>query len=93
MKIHASVGDFAGDKDAAAHIRETYLKIELARGRSPILDFAAVTLATQSFIHALLAAVVREDPGSLERIQFQNCNESIREVIEIVVEYAQDQFD
>ena len=93
MRIYASVGPFAGDKDAAAHIRETYLKPEIMKGNVALLDFADVNLATQSFIHALIAAVVRNDPDSLDKINFSNCNDEIRSVIQIVVDYAQNQFE
>lgn len=90
MRIHASVGTFAGDKDAAAHIRDSYLRPTLAKGKMAILDFSEVELATQSFVHAMVAAVIRDDPGSLDRIDFKNCNDAIKSVIQIVVEYAQD---
>ena len=93
MKIHASVGDFAGDKEAAAHIRETYLRRCLSKNEPAILDFVDVGLATQSFIHALVAAVVRENPDNLDLIEFKNCNSEIRAVIGIVVEYAQEDFE
>lgn len=93
MKIHASAGEFAGNKDAAAHIRENYLKYELKKRHAVVLDFEDVGLATQSFIHALIAEVVREDPNALELIDFKNCNEEIQALIEIVVEYAQNQYE
>ncbi|UFS59058.1 STAS-like domain-containing protein [Subtercola endophyticus] len=93
MKIHASTGNFAGDKDAAAHIRDTYLRPTLARGKTALLDFSHVELATQSFVHALLAAIVRENPDSLEKIDFKHCNDAIKDIIQIVVEYAQDDFE
>lgn len=93
MKVLDRTGSFAGDKDAAAAIREQYVRPSLAAGRAVVLDFQGVDLATQSFIHALIAGVVRDDPASLERIAFKNCNESVRSLIEIVVEYAQDEFE
>lgn len=93
MKLVTKTGAFAGDKDAAAQVRDTYIRPALERGRTVVLDFAGVDLATQSFIHALIAAVVREDPATLERIDFKNCNDSVRSLVEIVVEYAQDEFE
>lgn len=93
MRIFSSVGDFAGDKDAAAHIRDTYVRPNLEKGRAVLLDFTGVELATQSFVHALLAAVVREDPDSLETIDFEGCNDSVRELIQLVVDYAQDSYE
>ena len=93
MKIYASVGDFAGDKDAAAHIRETYLRRSVERHEPAVLDFVGVDLATQSFVHALVASIIREDSANLDLIEFKNCNPEIRTIIQIVVEYSQEEFD
>lgn len=93
MKVASKTGEFAGDKDVAAEIRDDYVRPRLERGKSVVLDFDKVDLATQSFIHALIAAVVRDNPDNLDRITFKNCNESVRSLIEIVVEYAQDEFE
>jgi hypothetical protein len=93
MKVVTRTGSFAGDKDAAASIREDYLRPNIAKGIDVLLDFDEVDLATQSFIHALIAAIVREDPASLDHIAFKNCNDNVRSLIEIVVEYAQDEFE
>ncbi|WP_423779703.1 STAS-like domain-containing protein [Cellulosimicrobium cellulans] len=91
-KVFQYAGAFAGDKDAAARLRDEALRPRLLKGRRAILDFDKVELATQSFIHALLAAIVREDPSRLEKIDFKHCNDDIQSVIEIVVEYAQEEF-
>jgi hypothetical protein len=93
MKVVTRTGSFAGDKDAAATIREEYVRPELAKGADVVLDFDGVDLATQSFIHALIAAVVRENPDNLDHLAFKNCNENVQSLIEIVVEYAQDEFE
>jgi hypothetical protein len=93
MRVFDSAGEFAGDKDAAATIRDDYIRPTLAKGKRVDLDFSGVDLATQSFIHALIAGVVRDNPGNLDAIAFKNCNESVRSLVEIVVEYAQDDFE
>ena len=93
MKIYASTGPFAGDKDAATYIRITYVRRALERGEPVVLDFDNVRLATQSFIHALIADVVRSDPTTLDQIEFKNCNPEIQAIIEIVVSYAQEWVD
>ena len=93
MKVIEYAGAFAGDKDAAAELREKYVRPALVKGGTAVLDFSGVELATQSFIHALIAAIVRESPSNLERIEFKECNDSIRSLVEIVVEYAQDEFE
>jgi hypothetical protein len=91
-RVFDSAGSFAGDKDAAAEIRESYLKPRLAAGEAAQLDFSDVDFATQSFVHALLSAVVRDDPASLDRIEFLSCNDDVQSLIEIVVEYSQEEF-
>lgn len=93
MKIAVHTGPFAGDKDAAASIRDEYIRPNLANGNEILLDFHEVDLATQSFIHALIASVVREKPENLDYISFKNCNDNVQALIEIVVEYAQDEFE
>ncbi|WP_067246351.1 STAS-like domain-containing protein [Microbacterium resistens] len=93
MKIFDVSGAFAGDKDVAASIRDDYIRVNLAKKKRAVLDFARVDLATQSFIHAMIAGVVRDNPEYLDKIDFKNCNESVRSLIEIVVEYAQDEFE
>lgn len=90
MKIYASTGPIAGDKDAAAFIRETYLKRGISRSEPLVLDFDNIELVTQSFIHALIAEIVRRDASCLDQIQFKNCKTEIQTIIEIVVEYAQE---
>lgn len=93
IRVVQFAGTFAGDKDAAARIRQEALVPALERNQDVILDFKDVDLATQSFVHAMLAAVVRDRPASLEHIMFENCNESIKSLIQIVVEYAQQDLD
>lgn len=93
IAIAKDSGAFAGDKDAAAKIREKQIRPALRGGGDVILDFDSVEFATQSFIHALLAAVVRADPQILERMQFKNCNETVQSLVTIVVEYAQEELE
>jgi anti-anti-sigma regulatory factor len=83
-------GSFGGDKDAAAKVRDELLKPALKEATADVIvDFVDVEFVTQSFIHALLSAVVRKEPSALNRLRFDNCSESVREIIEIVVQYSQ----
>jgi hypothetical protein len=91
IQISRFAGSFAGDKDAAAKIRDEKLVPALASGGGVVLDFEDVDLATQSFIHALLSNVIRSSPDILERTSFERCNPSIQELIEIVAEYSQEE--
>jgi anti-anti-sigma regulatory factor len=90
-RVYDVDGTFGGDKDAAARIREELLKPALGRpGVEVVIDFAKVEFATQSFAHALLSSIVRRRPADLERITFEHCSDSVREIIEIVVQYSQE---
>lgn len=93
VRLHELTGDFAGDKDVARNIRETELLPALREGGKIALDFAGVSGATQSFVHALISEAIRQHGGeALDRIEFKNCNETVRKVVTIVVEYTQESF-
>jgi hypothetical protein len=93
VRVADTAGSFAGDKDAAAAIRDSYLLPTLADGGLVTLDFSGVDLATQSFIHALIASAIRSSADALDQISFVSCNANVQSIIEIVVEYAQDDFE
>jgi STAS-like domain of unknown function (DUF4325) len=91
IKLLDNVGDFAGDKDVAAALRTDTLEPAMLAGTPVVLDFEGVELATQSFIHALISELVRATKfDALKLIEFRHCSESIRELIEIVAEYSQE---
>ncbi|MBS1842947.1 MAG: STAS-like domain-containing protein [Actinobacteria bacterium] len=84
-------GEFAGDKDVARKIREDILKPRLLGKEDVAIDFAGVELATQSFLHALISSLVRTvEFDALAMIEFRNCNPVVRELIEIVADYSQE---
>jgi hypothetical protein len=79
----------AEDKDAARHIRERVVLPALAVGQTVTLDFRNVELATQSFIHALISAPVREyGADALKHIKFKNCTDDVQSLIITVLEYT-----
>jgi hypothetical protein len=83
------VGSFAEDKDAAARLRKDIIIPVLESGKKITLDFAGVTLVTQSFIHALISQPLREHGESaLNLITFVNCTPVARGIIETVVQYV-----
>lgn len=89
VRLADRVGTFAEDKDAAAQIRREELLPALDRAEPIELDFAEITLTTQSFIHALLSQALRmygED--ALKHIKFKNCATAPRGIIETVVQYV-----
>jgi len=84
-------GTFAEDKDVALKIRKDNIIPILSSGAIVEIDFSGIEDATQSFVHALLSDVVRKmGEDILDRITFKNCNDRVRTIIEIVVEYSQD---
>ncbi len=91
IELLSRTGDFAEDKDVAKKIRIIEIDPEIKQNKKIQLDFAGVTSATQSFIHALISQVIRDNGiDALDNIQFKNCNSRVKTIIEIVVEYVQD---
>ena len=86
--VYKLVGKFAEDKDKAKSMRQNILWPQVKTGRTLVLDFAKVEDATQSFMHALLSELIRETRGeALDLIYFKNCNETVKRIINIVVDY------
>lgn len=90
IKIFKFAGEFAENKDVARKVRVDLITPTLKRGDEIVLDFGKVGSTTQSFIHALLSELMREyGPDVLEKIAFKNCNENVKGIINIVVDYMQ----
>ncbi len=91
IELYNLVGTFAENKDVARNIRINLILPALEKNEDVNLDFANVESATQSFIHALISGVIRKKGiGILDFIYFKNCSETIKKIVEIVVEYMQD---
>ena len=91
IMIFERAGEFAENKDVARDIRLQEIIPALAKNDEVILDFEKVGAATQSFIHALISDVIRNYGSDvLERMTFKSCNDTIRKIINIVVDYMQD---
>lgn len=85
------VGEFAENKDIARDIRLQQIIPILKRNETVVIDFAQVSGATQSFIHALISELFRTHGSAvLDQIQFKNCNETVQKIITIVTEYMQE---
>lgn len=85
------VGSFAENKDIARDIRLSEILPALAANEDVTIDFEGIHDATQSFIHALLSDVLRQYGDEvLDRLRFRSCSETVRKMIEIVVEYMQE---
>ncbi|MFH1649213.1 MAG: STAS-like domain-containing protein [Candidatus Woesearchaeota archaeon] len=84
-------GAFAENKDMARSIRVEKILPALDKSERVILDFNGVDAATQSFIHALISDIIRiKGSEALDYISFKNCNETVRKIISIVVDYMQE---
>lgn len=91
IKLYSLVGTFAENKDTAKDIRINKILPSLENGEEVTLDFNKVKSATQSFIHALISDVIRKNGIKiLDRLYFRNCNDTIKKITEIVIEYMQD---
>ncbi len=91
IKLSKLVGLFAENKDIAADIRLNKLIPALEKKESIILDFEKIEGATQSFIHALISDLMRKYGNEvLDKIQFKSCNDTVKGIIAIVVDYMQE---
>ncbi len=89
--IYARAGAFAENKDVARDLRLKEIIPALERKEDVILDFEKVEAATQSFIHALISDLLRNYGSDvLDRIEFKSCNDTVKKIIAIVVDYMQE---
>jgi hypothetical protein len=89
ISLSAFVGTFAEDKDMAARLRKEEILPALSVGEEIELDFGGITLATQSFIHALISEAIRiHGEEALELIVFKNCGVAPKGIIQTVVQYV-----
>jgi len=91
IKLLDFVDSFAENKDVAQSLRKDQIVPALEKGSEVTLDFAGIDAATQSFVHALISDVIRNFGNEiLDKISFKNCNETVKKIIEIVVDYMQE---
>jgi hypothetical protein len=93
LLIADTCGVNAVNKDAARRLREAQIRPAIRRGRAVTSDFSGVEVATQSFVHALIADVIRrEGPDSLGFLVFKGCSPAVRAVVSLVADYSQDTY-
>lgn len=91
IKLLPIVGSFAENKDLARDIRIKEIVPALKDSQEVTLDFKGIDSATQSFIHALISGLIRNQGMEiLDSIYFKNCNETVKKIINIVVDYMQE---
>lgn len=91
LKLLPLVGNFAENKDTARELRLEKIIPALEKEQEVTLDFSGVNSATQSFIHALISDLIRKYGSPvLDRVFFKSCNENVKQIINVVVEYMQE---
>lgn len=91
IKLFPLVGSFAENKDIARQIRVERIILVLESKQEITIDFENVETATQSFIHALVSDLIRKYGSDvLDKIYFKNCTETVKKMINIVVDYMQE---
>ena len=91
ITLFDKAGSFAQNKDIARDIRLQEIIPALENNNEVILDFQGVNSATQSFIHALISDILRKYGSSiLKRLVFKSCNEEIKQIINIVLDYMEE---
>lgn len=93
IAMRTVAGDFGENKDIARRLRIKEIMPALLDGEDVVLDFGGMTGATQSFVHALIVAPMREfGDVFFEKVQFKNCVPEVQQVVQIVSEYTQESF-
>ena len=91
ISILEAAGAFAENKDIARRLRLSEIVPALNNDEEVVLNFEGVDAVTQSFIHALISEVMRQyGVEVLDFLTFKSCNETIRKIINIVVDYMQE---
>ena len=91
IRIFDRAGTFAENKDVGRDLRIQEILPALENNEEVVLDFEGVETATQSFIHALISDVLRKyGNAALDRVAFKSCNDTIKQIVTIVVDYMQD---
>ncbi len=92
ITISSVAGTFAENKDVAKRLREKQILPALMdESKEVVLDFADVTGATQSFIHALISEAIRKYGDDVfNRMYFKNCSPAVEQVINTVADYMED---
>lgn len=89
--IFDKAGAFAENKDVARDIRIQEIMPALEKNEEILIDFKRVDAVTQSFVHALISDSLRKyGSDALERISFKSCNDTVKKIINIVVDYMQE---
>ena len=91
IDIYSHAGSFAENKDVARDLRLKDILPTLEKGEEVVLSFEQVDAVTQSFIHALISDLIRKRGIEvLDHLEFKSCNDDVKKIISIVVDYMQE---
>lgn len=91
VRVEPDMSTIAQDKDRARIIRTDEILPALAAEQDVWIDLTDVALATQSFMHALLAEPLRKyGAKGLERCSFGCRHQQVKETVRMVVGYVLD---
>ena len=89
VNLREIAGTFAEDKDLARQIRTERILPSIRHGRKILLDFTGVSIATQSFVHAVISEALQiHGQRALDLVEFKGCNPTVKSVILTVVDYS-----
>lgn len=89
IKVPQGIEGFLEDKDLARNLRNEKIIPALSVGERVVIDFSDVKYATQSFVHTLVGEALRRfGEDALNEIEFRNCSQQLKSVIELVVDYS-----
>lgn len=91
LHMAREAGTFAENKDIARNLRIDKIAPAIEGGEEVTLDFAEVTGATQSFVHALISELIRQHgDGVFDKLYFKNCSPTVQQIVNIVADYMEE---
>ncbi len=93
IQVPTGIDGFMEDKEVAKNLRRVQIIPALEQGEVVVLDFSGIKYVTQSFAHALIYEALKRYPDdALDRLEFRNCSQPVKSIIELVVDYSFDGF-
>ena len=86
IQLSEAFGTFCADGEKAAAFRYSRIDPFVHAHQEIVLDFQGVRNMNSSFANALVANLVSQDPETLPKLRFANCNPRIRVSIESALE-------
>lgn len=89
IKLYSHFGGFCDDGDHASIILSTIIDPKIDLVNKIVLDFEGVRNINSSFANSLISnIIIQNGPGIIDKLQFKNCNEKIKSLIEVAVHFG-----